>query len=433
MTAPIIEVHDLGKQYQIGEIQKNQSIADGLKALPRALANQALTVMGQRDRKQPHTIWALRNVNLSINQGEVVGIIGHNGAGKSTLLKVLTRITTPTEGYAQLRGRVGSLLEVGTGFQGMLSGRENVYLNGAIIGMTRDEINSKFDDIVEFSGVGEFIDTPVRHYSSGMYLRLAFAVASHLEPEILLVDEVLAVGDAAFQKKCLGEMNDVAERGRTVVFVSHNMAAIESLCQRVIWMDHGTIRADGPARQVINQYLQTTVSQSTHKIWNDRASAPSHEGITMHQASVFPTGGTPDEPITVGDPFNVAVEYWNERPNSKLMISLTIVNEENVFVFSSATIHEPNWHGRMFEQGLYRSVVQVPAFLLNKGNYRAWVVFMEDEGERLWKLEDILSFDIADTDKDRGNYFGDWNGVVRPWLDWKTEYLVGQDTATIAK
>lgn len=430
MTTPIIQIRGLGKQYRIADIQKvrQQTIPEGMKNAVTSAWNSVLGIAGLRSRKEPNTIWALRDINLDIEKGEVVGIIGHNGAGKSTLLKILTRITTPTEGEAHLRGRVGSLLEVGTGFQGMLSGRENVYLNGAIIGMTRAEVDEKFDDIVEFSGVGEFIDTPVRHYSSGMYLRLAFAVASYLEPEILLVDEVLAVGDAEFQKRCLGRMSHVAGEGRTVVFVSHNMAAIESLCNRVIWLDKGTVRADGPTHQVIKTYLQTTVSHSTYKNWTDKATAPSVNKITMRKAMVYPQGGKPEDVITVADPFVIAFEYWNDAPGRELTLTITVTNEENVVVFSSGTMNESNWEGKPFEQGLYRSECVVPGFLLNKGSYRIWLLFMQNQGSRLFRVDDILAFDIEDTSKDRNGYLGDWGGVVRPWLDWNTQYIESESS-----
>lgn len=430
MATPIIQIRGLGKKYRIADIQKaqQQSIVVGMKNTAKSVWNSALKLAGLRARKEPNTIWALRDINLEIAKGEVVGLIGHNGAGKSTLLKILTRITSPTEGEAYLRGRVGSLLEVGTGFQGMLSGRENVYLNGAIIGMTRAEIDRKFDDIVEFSGVGEFIDTPVRHYSSGMYLRLAFAVASYLEPEILLVDEVLAVGDAEFQKRCLGRMNDVADEGRTVMFVSHNMAAIESLCTRVIWLDKGTVRADGPTHQIIKEYLQTTVSHLTYKIWEDKSTAPSTNQITMHRAMVYPQGGSPNDVITVADSFVLAFEYWNDLPGRELTLTLTVTNEENVVVFSSGTMNEPNWEGKPFEQGLYRSECVVPGFLLNKGSYRVWILFLRNQGTRLFRVNDILAFDIEDTNKDRNGYVGDWGGVVRPWLDWETRHIEAESS-----
>src|SRR5512135_829157 len=254
MTDIAIRVEDLGKRYRIGTAPERyktlrDTIVAGVNApIQRLRRGTALTATS----KDTSTIWALRNVSFDVIQGKVLGIVGRNGAGKSTLLKILSRVTEPTEGSAEIHGRVGSLLEVGTGFHPELTGRENIYLNGAILGMKRLEIERKFDEIVSFSEVEQFIDTPVKRYSSGMYLRLAFAVAAHLEPEILVVDEVLAVGDAEFQKKCLGKMSDVANEGRTVLFVSHNMVAVQSLCSRVLWMQGGHIVGDGPSDQLVS-------------------------------------------------------------------------------------------------------------------------------------------------------------------------------------
>ncbi|MBP8973324.1 MAG: ATP-binding cassette domain-containing protein [Anaerolineae bacterium] len=265
-----IEVVGLGKKYRIGgTIDRNKTLRDSLGSITRSKLRALRTRQrGEaRPRRADNTFWALRDVSFEVERGEVLGVIGRNGAGKSTLLKVLTRIMPPDEGHARIRGRVGSLLEVGTGFHGELTGRENIYLNGAILGMHRYEIDRKFDEIVEFAGVARFIDTPVKHYSSGMYLRLAFSVAAHLESEILLVDEVLAVGDAEFQKKCLGKMGDVAGEGRTVLFVSHNMDAVRRLCQSALWLESGGIQALGPVDDVIKAYLADTALNRTADIF----------------------------------------------------------------------------------------------------------------------------------------------------------------------
>jgi len=261
-----IEAVGLGKKYRIGGIiDRNRTLRDSLGSLLRRQA-RTLRSLGNGARRSPKTenvIWALRDVSFTVRRGEVLGVIGRNGAGKSTLLKVLTRISMPDEGYARIRGRVGSLLEVGTGFHGELTGRENIYLSGAVLGMRREEIDRKFDEIVEFAGVERFIDTPVKRYSSGMYLRLGFSVAAHLDPEILLVDEVLAVGDAEFQKKCLGKMGDVAGEGRTVLFVSHNMDAVRQLCHSALWLERGHLQRIGPTAEVIQAYLADTVQEGT--------------------------------------------------------------------------------------------------------------------------------------------------------------------------
>ena len=261
MSDTVIRVENLGKRYRIGLAEKQP---DNLREALIRLAGSPFRYLRTRLRESSpeETIWALKNVSFEVKRGEVVGIIGRNGAGKSTLLKILSRITDPTEGRAVLQGRVGSLLEVGAGFHPELTGRENIYLNGTILGMKRAEIEGKFDEIVDFSGVEKFIDTPVKRYSSGMYVRLAFAVAAHLEPEILLVDEVLAVGDAAFQKKCLGKMGDVAREGRTVLFVSHNMGAIQGLCRRTMWIEQGAIRADGDPQKTVSSYLDSVTAHN---------------------------------------------------------------------------------------------------------------------------------------------------------------------------
>ena len=264
-----IQVVDLGKQYRIGGIvNRNKTLRDSLSDAIRRQLDLFRRRSPEGDRSNaPNRFWALRHVSFEVERGTVLGVIGRNGAGKSTLLKVLTRITPPDEGYARIRGRVGSLLEVGTGFHGELTGRENIYLSGAVLGMRRQEIDRKFDEIVEFAGVARFIDTPVKRYSSGMYLRLGFSVAAHLEPEILLVDEVLAVGDAEFQKKCLGKMGDVAGEGRTVLFVSHNMDAVRQLCQSVLWLERGSIQMMGPAAEVVKTYLADTALDKDEQLF----------------------------------------------------------------------------------------------------------------------------------------------------------------------
>lgn len=252
MRKTVIQVRNLSKQYPLGEREQYKALRDVLSNAAHSL------LLGREDRDEDKAFWALRDVSFEVQQGEVLGLIGHNGAGKSTLLKIISRITRPTEGVVGIRGRVGSLLEVGTGFHPELTGRENIYLSGAVLGMRQSEIERKFDEIVAFAEVERFLDTPVKRYSTGMYLRLAFAVAAHLEPDILLVDEVLAVGDVAFQKKCLGKMNDVGQEGRTVLFVSHNMDAIGRLCDRTLWLAEGHLRADGPTKEVVQTYLDTS-------------------------------------------------------------------------------------------------------------------------------------------------------------------------------
>ena len=293
MSNLAIRVENLGKQYRIGGPQAPyKTLRDTLSGMATApLRGIRSMARGRFSGGSDNTFWALRDVSFEVQAGQVTGIIGRNGAGKSTLLKILARITEPSEGYAELRGRVGTLLEVGTGFHPELTGRENIYLNGAILGMQRAETERKFDEIVAFAEVERFIDTPVKHYSSGMYLRLAFAVAAHLEPEILIIDEVLAVGDAQFQKKCLGKISDVSKEGRTVLFVSHNMAAVKSLCQRAILLEAGKQIMSGLASDVVQSYLALGTQTAKERVWNDLESAPGNENARLRAIRIVNVSG----------------------------------------------------------------------------------------------------------------------------------------------
>ncbi len=421
-----IRVEGLGKRYRIASLQRRH---DTLKEALTYGAHDALQRLGRAWNRQPRqesTIWALRDLSFEVERGEVIGVIGANGAGKSTLLKILSRITEPTMGEAEVHGRVASLLEVGTGFHSELSGRENIYLNGAILGMRRAEINRKFDEIVAFAEVEQFIDTPVKHYSSGMYLRLAFAVAAHLEPEILIVDEVLAVGDASFQKKCLGKMGSVAGEGRTVLFVSHNMTAIQSLCHRALWLQGGQLVEDGPAPGVVSRYLTAAIETAQEKRWADPSLAPGNELVRMHSARVRPVGGTPSDPITIRTPFVLEFEYWNLRPGLQLSWSLQVFNEEGVMLFNTASVQESVWHGRPFPDGLFRSECCVPGDLLNDGLHRIRLLAVRDEGTLFYTFNDILAFDVQNVVSHTTGWQGKWPGAVRPFLQWSTEQIEAQ-------
>jgi lipopolysaccharide transport system ATP-binding protein len=365
-------------------------------------------------------------VSFEAQKGEVIGIIGRNGAGKSTLLKILSRITKPTEGRADLAGRVGSLLEVGTGFHPELTGRENIYLNGAILGMRRRELDRKFDEIVAFAETDKFLDTPVKRYSSGMYVRLAFAVAAHLEPEILIVDEVLAVGDQAFQKKCLGKMGDVATQGRTVLFVSHNLVAVQNLCERVIWLQNGEIQEEGPTSRVISDYLATSYSAHKEQTWMDVTAAPGNDTVRIHRVSVRPANGSPSDQITMSSGFVVEVEYWNLVPSARLHVTLHFFTEQQIVAFTTGSIEtDPLTQHERLSNGLYRSVCEVPGNFLNSGVHRVMLLIVENTDTVIFRLEDALSFDVIETDHRTGTWYGKEPGVIRPKLQWKTEKIDG--------
>lgn len=314
MSEIAIICEGLGKQYRIGERESYKALRDVItdaaaspfRRLRSAVRNGNGSSIRNSKSEIRNSFWALDDVSFEVKRGEVVGIIGRNGAGKSTLLKILSRITKPTRGHAMIHGRIGSLLEVGTGFHPELTGRENIYLNAAILGMRKAEVEKKFDEIVAFAEVEKFIDTPVKRYSSGMYVRLAFAVAAHLEPEILIIDEVLAVGDAAFQKKCLGKIGEVAHGGRTVLFVSHNMGAIRSLCGEALWLDAGKIKSRGPAEQIVHQYLRTTIEHSGSQIDLTCAQRPSGFGERLRLHSIEFNSGAP---IHHGDSLKVKIEF----------------------------------------------------------------------------------------------------------------------------
>jgi lipopolysaccharide transport system ATP-binding protein len=412
---------EVGKRYRIGARQQAYS------TLREALSGALRTPVSRLRRNglgETETLWALKNVNFEVGRGECLGIIGRNGAGKSTLLKILSRITEPTRGRAELFGRIGSLLEVGTGFHPELTGRENIFLNGAVLGMRRSEIAAKFDEIVAFAEINKFLDTAVKHYSSGMYMRLAFAVAAHLEPEILLVDEVLAVGDAEFQAKCLGKMGAVASEGRTLLFISHNMAAVQALCERTIWLEEGLIREEGPSHRVVENYLGTASSSvGSEKVWNDPQTAVGNEKVRIHKVRVRPVNGSPADSITIQTPFVLEFEYWNQVPDARLNLSLHLYNELGITVFNSFPVREPVWHGRPFPTGLFRSSCYVPGNLLNEGVHRVLLLVVQDQGIVIFSMSDALVFNVFDSIERRADWHGKWEGAVRPDLEWETEYL----------
>jgi len=418
MSTPAIRVQHLGKQYRIGQYRR------GYKTLRDKIGD--LLHFRKADAIAPppdeRYFWAVKDVSFSIAEGEVVGVIGRNGAGKSTLLKLMSRITSPTEGRIEVCGRIGSLLEVGTGFHPELTGRENIFMSGAILGMTNAEITRKFDSIVEFAEIERFVDTAVKHFSSGMYLRLAFAVAAHLEPEILIVDEVLAVGDAVFQKKCLGKMRDVSRAGRTVLFVSHNMAAVRTLCSRAIWLNQGRLRMDANVQDTIASYLKEATAQDSELVWHDPALAPGNDDVRLHQISMATCDGS--EQITVATPLALEVKYWNLAMTSgTLNVSVEVYNSEDVCVFSSFS--KP----AVFPRGLLSARCLIPSNLLNDTTYRFRVMLVRNANTILLS-HDGLTVEVSDIEREVP-YFGKWLGGVRPKLHWSTAVLAEDEVMAV--
>ena len=414
MTQPAITVRGLSKAYRIAHNRlRRTTLAD---ALMERLRNPFR-------RQVVETFWALREISFNVNCGEALAIIGRNGAGKSTLLKLLSLITEPTAGRIELYGRVGSLLEVGTGFHPELTGRENIYLNGSILGMRSRDIDRKFDQIVEFAEIEKFLDTPVKRYSSGMYVRLAFAVAAHLNPQILIVDEVLAVGDMRFQKKCLGKMGEVAaQEGRTVLFVSHNMTAVQSLCTRAIWLEGGRIIDDGPVDRVVSRYARESFAMQTQRIWEDPTQAPGNDIVRIRRVSVRPASPSTTN-ITVRTSIILEFEYWNFEPGTYLNLSLHVFNEDGIRLFNTGPVREPNWQGKPFPKGLFRSVCYIPGDLLNNGTHRVQLMVVRDQSTVIFTYDEALVFDVADSHDLRGAYHGKWEGALRPDLDWETDLI----------
>jgi len=421
---PIVRATTLGKQYTIGT---REAAYDTLReSITQAVRAPIRRLRSGNGKRNVDTIWALKDVNFDVQPGEVVGIIGSNGAGKSTLLKVLSRITEPTTGRVELYGRVASLLEVGTGFHPELTGRENIYLNGAILGMKKTEINTKFNRIVDFSELERFLDTPVKRYSSGMYMRLAFAVASHLEPEILIVDEVLAVGDAQFQKKCLGKMSDVASEGRTVLFVSHNMIAIQSLCKRALWLEGGAIADDGGAGTVVRNYLSHSFGNksSEEEVWPDIETAPGNDSVRLHRVQVRSLDEASDQHLTTRTPFCIDVEYWNLQPGANLTITLHLYTEQQVIAFTTGSgSGDPEWSRRNLPAGLFRTTCYMPGDLLNVGRHRFNVLVIKDLSSVIYQYESAVTFEIFDLDERALSQYAREPGVVKPDLKWKTEQV----------
>jgi lipopolysaccharide transport system ATP-binding protein len=419
MTDVVIQVEHLSKRYRIGRAQqRHDTLRDLIVDLGTRMAHRLTrkTPSDIHDAPPEDFIWALKDVSFEVRRGEVLGIIGRNGAGKSTLLKILARITEPTEGRAIVRGRVGSLLEVGTGFHPELTGRENIYLNGAILGMRKAEIDRKFDEIVAFAEIERFLDTPVKRYSSGMYVRLAFAVAAHLEPEILLVDEVLAVGDAAFQKKCLGKMSQVAGEGRTVLFVSHNMAAITQLCNRVVLVDRGQIKMDGIPQRVAELYLTQERAPTAERYWSYPGDAPGDERVRLLWLRVIQDNHIAPV-IDINQTTMIEMGFRLLKPAKNVVTGVSFYDSQGVCLFAHC-----DWRPNELLPGVYRKTAILPGQRLAEGqiNLLAQIVFYDPNIPSV-VLPNALTFDAVDSPHPRsvrGPYKGPWPGIVRLDLEW---------------
>jgi len=435
MSKQAITVEDLSKVYRIGlKEEHHDTMGSAFIDFVRSPLNnyrkyRSLYKFSEEElrsgKSHDDLLWALKDVSFNVTPGELVGIIGMNGAGKSTLLKIISRITPPTRGKVTIHGRVSSLLEVGTGFHPELTGRENVFLNGTILGMRKVEVEKKFDEIVDFAGMEQFLDTPVKRYSMGMRVRLAFAVAAHLEPEILIIDEVLAVGDAEFQKKCLNKMEQVGEGGRTVLFVSHNMAAVTRLCQRGILLSAGKIIEDGSAADVVSSYLTSGLGTSVVRSWPDDDSAPGDDSVRLRSISIVDEDGGTAEAVDIRKPVGVQMVYDVIKDGHVLMPYFRLRNEEGVIIFSAMDQSNDSFKTPR-RPGRYKSTVWLPGNFLSEGtHYVTATMRTKDRRYRPFWASDAVAFNVIDTmegDSVRGEWAGRLAGAVRPMLDWSTEH-----------
>ncbi|MBT1697747.1 ABC transporter ATP-binding protein [Fulvivirgaceae bacterium PWU4] len=417
MAEPIIQVEALSKLYALGKVGTGSFRQDIKRWWLSSVLKKNDPFFSETGAADDSHIWALHDVSFDVKEGEVFGIIGSNGAGKSTLLKILSGIINPTRGIVRGRGRINSLLEIGTGFNDELSGRENIYLNGYFLGMQRREIKKKFDEIVAFSGVEQFIDTPVKRYSSGMYMRLAFAVAAHLEPDILIVDEVLAVGDADFQKKCLGKMQEVSSRqGRTILYVSHNMQSVISLCHRAMHLQKGKMIDIGTSLKVVNAYMSRHQQKRYRQSWDDINHSPGNNFIRVNFVELIPHLKNADDPVDIRTPITIRFKFWNLIEGQNICVGLHLFTQSRECIFDvSSTPQE-------FRKGLAEGQVDIPGNFLNDGSYYFSLIFVKDTSVELFYLEDCLSLEVEDY-RENMNWFGKWSGHVRPKFPFRVRQL----------
>jgi lipopolysaccharide transport system ATP-binding protein len=428
MSKLIIKVERVSKKYTLNAIGTGTLRHDlnrwwaGIRGKDDPLSIVGENINSNTNKKN---FWALNNLNFDIKQGEAIGIIGKNGAGKSTLLKILSRITTPTLGEIKIGGRIASLLEVGTGFHPELTGRENIFLNGAIMGMTRHEIRSKLEEIIAFSGVEKYIDTPVKRYSSGMYVRLAFAVAAHLDPDILIIDEVLSVGDAEFQKKCVGKMNQVTREGRTLLFVSHNMAAVRNLCTRSILLHNGKVLKDGTTTNVIQHYNEMNFGSTGAETSWEVSEAPGTSQVRIVGVKVINAQEKTSNLLTDNEDFFIKINFVTLKDGLYLTPNIQLFGANGTWVlstgnWSSVTTGLDPYSDKVYLKGLYSSVIRIPAFFLNEGSYSISALINKDISTVEVYLQEVVSFSIVDSGSMKKEYMDLLEGVVRPRLEWRT-------------
>jgi lipopolysaccharide transport system ATP-binding protein len=416
----IIKVENVFKQYRLGQIGTG-TLSDDLNRLwyrIRGKEDPYLKIGEENDRTKGSSsqyVWALQDINFEVQPGEVLGIIGRNGAGKSTLLKILSRTTLPTKGEIRMKGRIASLLEVGTGFHPDLSGRDNIYLNGAILGMTKEEVRSKFDEIVDFAGIERYIDTPVKRYSSGMYVRLAFAVAAHLEPEILIVDEVLAVGDSEFQKKCLGKMKDVRDKeGRTILFVSHNMAAVRNLCTKGLILQNGKTVYSGDIQSAVNFYQKGHNTNQSFEHPGKLEEAPGNGKIRILKFGVEPLSG---DVISVSSGISFEIVFYNYQAGINLDVTFELKNADEIVILHQGRIVSENKDSR---RGVYTVKGTLPPNMLNAGNYYFNLIFGQDQKYPLFTISDFIQFEVMN--EIYGNNSNMLPGIIRPHIDYSQAF-----------
>lgn len=423
----ILQIENISKQYRLGKIGTGTLTHDLNRWWHnvRGKEDPYLKIGEANDRGSKATseyVWALQDINFEVQPGEVLGIIGKNGAGKSTLLKLLSRVTAPTTGAIRTRGRIASLLEVGTGFHGELTGRENIYMNGAILGMTKKEIDSKLDEIIAFSGCERYIDTPVKRYSSGMTVRLGFAVAAHLEPDILVVDEVLAVGDAEFQKKAIGKMQDISKTdGRTVLFVSHNMAAVKSLCTRGVVLENGRNVFEGTAEESVGFYL-TKQKQSNSELYIDDSNKNflSNDLVAIHEIYFVNENNEKISLANINEDVYIVIKYNVKKRDTVLNLSLSIYSDDEEYILSSPSGTDENWFKKKHPLGNYVANCKLNKYLFNEKNYSFTLLIVESGTRVVLQLDKVIQLSFYDDGENRYNYFGKWNGLVRPILKWNT-------------